>query len=221
MSALSGGRALLLWGPVVLYGAGIAWLSHQPSLTPPLGLPDWPMHIAEYAGLGALTARALRRTKTGLGPGAAAAGLAACALFGVIDEWHQSFVPGRHASAGDVLADVTGAGLALTGLMTLIGRPLRARDGTPAIEIRLFGRQACHLCDEAARVIDDVTAPDGVRIDGVHVEKVDVDADPVLARTYGGFVPVVTINGRRHAKYRVEPDRLRRVLASLGMTGRR
>jgi len=30
-------------------------------------------------------------------------------LYGMSDEWHQSFVPGRDASAWDVLADTLGA----------------------------------------------------------------------------------------------------------------
>jgi len=32
-----------------------------------------------------------------------------CSLFGVTDEWHQSFVPGRDASFFDWLADTMGA----------------------------------------------------------------------------------------------------------------
>lgn len=35
-------------------------------------------------------------------------------LYGVSDEFHQSFVPGRTASATDLLADVLGATLAVT-----------------------------------------------------------------------------------------------------------
>jgi hypothetical protein len=31
-----------------------------------------------------------------------------CVLYAVSDEWHQSFVPGREATLGDVLADVFG-----------------------------------------------------------------------------------------------------------------
>lgn len=34
-------------------------------------------------------------------------------LYAVTDEWHQAFVPGRGASAGDVLLDSAGAALAL------------------------------------------------------------------------------------------------------------
>lgn len=38
---------------------------------------------------------------------------AACVLYGVSDEWHQSFVPGRHATAMDVGFDAAGAALGL------------------------------------------------------------------------------------------------------------
>jgi len=31
-----------------------------------------------------------------------------CALYAVSDEWHQSFVPGRDATLGDVIADISG-----------------------------------------------------------------------------------------------------------------
>ena len=220
MRQTQGSRVVRLWGPVALYGAAIAWLSHQPSLSPPLGLPDWPMHIAEYAGLGALTARALARTRIGLGQAGMAAGLGACALYGVLDEFHQSFVPGRDASARDVIADIVGAGLAMFAGY-LMNRAGSRRAETAVVEIRLFGRQGCHLCDEAEMVIAEVCAPGGVSIDGVRVEKVDVDSDAALVRAYGDQVPVVTINGRKHFKHRVEPERLRRVLASMGRTGRR
>ena len=220
MRQTQGARSVRLWGPVVLYAAVIAWLSHQPSLSPPLGLPDWPLHIAEYAGLGAVTARALARTRVGLGLAGVAVGLGACALNGVLDEFHQSFVPGRDASARDVMADIVGAGLAMLAGY-LMARAGSRRGETAMVEIRLFGRHGCHLCDEAEKVIAEVCAPGGVSIDGVRVEKVDVDSDAALAGAYGDQVPVITINGRKHFKHRVEPERLRRVLASMGRTGRR
>ena len=178
------------------------------------------MHIAEYAGLGALTARALARTRVGLGAAGVAGGFAACALFGMLDEWHQSFVPGRHASAADVLADITGAALALIAGALLI-RAAATRGTAGAIEIKLFGRQGCHLCDEAEKVLNEVCAQGGVRMEGVRIQKVDVDTDAALLKAYGDQVPVVTINGRKLFKYRVEPERLARVLASIGRTGRR
>jgi len=35
-----------------------------------------------------------------------------CFLYGVSDEFHQSFVPGREVSGDDVMADVLGGGMA-------------------------------------------------------------------------------------------------------------
>ncbi|HCZ48371.1 MAG TPA: hypothetical protein DCZ11_05140 [Gammaproteobacteria bacterium] len=35
--------------------------------------------------------------------------VALCAGFGALDEWHQSFTPGRHADASDLLRDTVGA----------------------------------------------------------------------------------------------------------------
>ena len=42
--------------------------------------------------------------------------ISACAiasLYGILDEWHQYFVPGRHASLVDVTLDVAGAVLGI------------------------------------------------------------------------------------------------------------
>jgi len=50
--------------------------------------------------------------------------IAACAIasaFGVFDEWHQSFVPGRYASLTDIALDVAGAVLGIW-LAAWIGR---------------------------------------------------------------------------------------------------
>jgi VanZ family protein len=46
----------------------------------------------------------------------AASAIGACAIasaYGVFDEWHQSFVPGRYASLTDVTLDVAGAVLGI------------------------------------------------------------------------------------------------------------
>ena len=36
-----------------------------------------------------------------------------CSLYGISDEWHQSFVAGRDSDLSDWLADTLGAGLAI------------------------------------------------------------------------------------------------------------
>ncbi|MFH1572963.1 MAG: VanZ family protein, partial [Acidobacteriota bacterium] len=54
-------------------------------------------------------------------------------LYGVIDEVHQYFVPGRHATAHDVAADAAGALLALLAIAyrSRPGRDRRDRAITP------------------------------------------------------------------------------------------
>jgi len=97
------GQVLRLWAPVVLWAGLIFALSSVPDLG--TGLGGWDLllrklaHAGEYAILGALLVRALRR------PGAA---VALGVLYAVSDEVHQSFVAGRMGSALDVGIDAVG-----------------------------------------------------------------------------------------------------------------
>lgn len=76
------------------------------------------MHCVAYAGLAAWARVAtLALPRAGLWAFVLAAG------YGVIDEVHQSFVPGRSASVFDVAADATGALLAVL-VLGYIGRRL-------------------------------------------------------------------------------------------------
>ncbi len=102
------------WVHVALYAALIFFLSSLERPFPPLDRfkkyhIDWLLHIVEYGVLGALLARALRLSfgramAWRLG---AAAFFIGC-LYGVSDEWHQSFVPHRDASVFDWTADSIG-----------------------------------------------------------------------------------------------------------------
>lgn len=75
-------------------------------------------HITEYAILALLTARAVQFGQERLKWQAFVGGLAMSAGYACLDEFHQSFVPGRTANFHDVLIDTVGATLALT-LMVL------------------------------------------------------------------------------------------------------
>jgi VanZ family protein len=101
---------LSTWLPVVAWAAVIFAFSSVPSLGTDLGAWDTILrklaHVAEYAILGALLGRAVRR------PGVA---LALGVLYAVSDEVHQVFVEGRHGSPLDVLIDTAGI---VAGLLT-------------------------------------------------------------------------------------------------------
>lgn len=85
-------------------------VSHQPVVVIPFDAPDYYAHGVSYAVLGALLTRALAggRLAAMTWRFAAVAALLAT-LYGVSDEFHQSFVPGRIASLSDIIADGIGA----------------------------------------------------------------------------------------------------------------
>lgn len=96
---------------MVAWAALIFYLSSLPN---PPGQPseEWvsyAAHLTEYAVLGLLLARWLGGQFPGLGRWAAAAAWVACAAYGVSDEVHQAFVPGRDATPVDWLFDALGA----------------------------------------------------------------------------------------------------------------
>ena len=119
-------RALANWGPLLLALVAVFWLSSLPQV-PGAGLAwDKLLHVVGYAGLGVITMRAFHgglvrpRLKPTL-----LAGLFLL-LWGISDEYHQSFVPGRDASGADVLADVIGFMIACVLVYAWSARPGRA-----------------------------------------------------------------------------------------------
>src|SRR4029078_5421831 len=76
-------------------------------------VPDWISHPIEYGAGAVLLCRALegqRRRALSLSPALTATLLVT--VYGMTDEYHQSFVPGRTADPADVLKDLGGAALA-------------------------------------------------------------------------------------------------------------
>jgi VanZ family protein len=99
-----------VWVPLVGYCLLIYIQSSRPARPmPDVFLVDKVAHFLGYALLGVLFARAYRTTSLGDRHGLllALAALSA-ALYGLSDEWHQSYVPYRSAEPGDLAADVMG-----------------------------------------------------------------------------------------------------------------
>lgn len=122
-SQAEGPSHVVAWLPVVAWAVVIFAFSSVPSLSTELGTWDTVLrklaHLAEYAVLGALLCRAVRR------PGLA---VALAALYAVTDEIHQTFVEGRHGAPLDVAIDTTGA---LLGVLAwgAFRRRVELRDG--------------------------------------------------------------------------------------------
>lgn len=199
-------RVAWLWAPPLLVAAAIFISSSSvPSFSPPA--PDYVLHAIVYGLLGFLLFRAigggLRRAP---GRGAALTGTAMAALYGVSDEIHQMFVPGRSPQISDAVADAVGAAAA-TGAAWLAIRAITRR-GRALPRVTLYTRRDCHLCHEAREVLDRER-----QVSPFDLEVRDIDSDPSLRDEFGEQVPVVFLDGRKIFKFRVDPARLHRRLA--------
>jgi len=105
---------LIHWAPALIQAVLIITLSNQSN--PPgadLG-PDYVLHALGYGVLGIAVAwgqtQGLRHQYT---LRAAWIGWLLCSVFGISDELHQWFIPGRSTSFSDWLADTVGSGIAI------------------------------------------------------------------------------------------------------------
>ncbi|HEX6713440.1 MAG TPA: VanZ family protein [Thermoleophilaceae bacterium] len=118
-------RKLDPWLPPLAWMAVIFWFSAQPNLNSGLGWIDHVgrkfIHAGDYALLCFLWWRALRTKIDRMTALAVAWGIAF--LYAISDEYHQTFVTGRHGSAVDVAIDSMGA--ALVVLLVLRARRRR------------------------------------------------------------------------------------------------
>jgi hypothetical protein len=114
-------RLALFYLPPLLCMGLIFYLSSCPWV--PIPLPGWVIvrdkiaHAILYAFLAYLWIRAFRsgdRRQTT--PALLLAAVLITVAYGISDEYHQSFVPGRTCTAGDALADSVGAVLAAAGV---------------------------------------------------------------------------------------------------------
>jgi VanZ family protein len=124
-------RALLLWGPVAAFAAFLFFLSGQRQIPAADLVWDKLLHAIGY---GAFALLAIRAFHGGFGPMTAGATTLAFLFtvgYGITDEIHQSFVPGRNPSALDVVADAVGFALA-AGVLFLRYHAFRGPDVDPA-----------------------------------------------------------------------------------------
>jgi thiol-disulfide isomerase/thioredoxin len=81
------------------------------------------------------------------------------------------------------------------------------------IALRIYSRPGCHLCDDmkalVRRVVERTRLP-------VAIEEIDISGDPDLEARYGVEIPVLMVNGRKAAKYRITEQELMRVLSGRG-----
>jgi VanZ family protein len=98
------------WAPPLALMAIIFFFSQQPDLSSGLGVWDTigrkVIHMAEYALLCYLWWRAFAGVTTPTGALAAAAAISVA--YAIADEFHQTFIEGRHGTPVDVVIDSVG-----------------------------------------------------------------------------------------------------------------
>ncbi len=77
----------------------------------------------------------------------------------------------------------------------------------PDARVLYLTRTGCHLCDEALPLV----RAEADRA-GTTVEVRDIDEDETLRRDWDFDVPVIIVDGKLHARYRVDAEQLRAAL---------
>jgi glutaredoxin len=80
----------------------------------------------------------------------------------------------------------------------------------PDIQIDIYSRPGCHLCDEAKDIIDRVRKRHAFALRVINIEE-----DPALESAYGMEIPVVFINGSKAFKYHVDESELEKKVKRL------
>jgi glutaredoxin len=75
------------------------------------------------------------------------------------------------------------------------------------VNIVIYGKPGCHLCDDARAVLERVGAP---------FEEIDITTDDALHAAYLERIPVITIDGRERFEFFVDEAALRALLDKVG-----
>ena len=75
------------------------------------------------------------------------------------------------------------------------------------LQVQMFTRAGCHLCDEARQILESARQQYGFTL-----QAVDVDTDPELISQYGDCVPVVLVDGKVRFRGRINSVLLSRLL---------
>ena len=76
------------------------------------------------------------------------------------------------------------------------------------IALTIYSRPGCHLCDEMKAVVRTVAQSVPVTL-----EEIDISTDPRLEALYGLEIPVLMVEGKKAAKYRIGEGELRKMLS--------
>ena len=79
------------------------------------------------------------------------------------------------------------------------------------IRLTIYSRPGCHLCDEMKALVARVGRRSALPI---AIEEIDISTDPDLEARYGVEIPVLLVEGKKAAKYRISEPELTRLLSA-------
>lgn len=132
-------RILIAWLPAIAYTLLIWWLSSQAfelAFMQRVPLQDKGVHFLEYGALSFFIAHAVTVTWPGRETATFFTAVVSTVALGLLDEMHQSFVPGRFSDVLDLVADTIGAlaaALLYLGLTFGYRALMRGRDRTSSV----------------------------------------------------------------------------------------
>ena len=87
---------------------------------------------------------------------------------------------------------------------------------TAPVDVLLFGRPDCHLCDEVRTEIGRLAAERGWDLD---LREIDIESDDELFKRYLERIPVVVVEGHVVSELLLDVDALIRRIATVGADG--
>lgn len=75
------------------------------------------------------------------------------------------------------------------------------------IQVTIYSKTDCHLCDEAKAVLHDFA----VRYP-LQIEEIDIESDKEVYEKFKHEIPVILVEGRKLFKYRIDKTKLHRAI---------
>ena len=79
------------------------------------------------------------------------------------------------------------------------------------VTVEIYSRPGCHLCQEMKVIVERVVRETHA---AVEIQEIDIANNRDLEERYGLEIPVLLVNGKKAAKYRVSEKELTRILIS-------
>lgn len=79
------------------------------------------------------------------------------------------------------------------------------------MHLTIYSRPGCHLCDEMKSLVRRFVAQHS-GLTHMNVDEIDIETDRELCDRYGLEIPVLLIDGKKVAKYRISEEELARMV---------